>query len=477
MLLLLAANLAGPTGAQWARTVTAGTDTSSFGATVADSNGNVYAAGAIKGTGTYNFGNGKTAAGTYGDFNAVLVKYDAAGTAQWARTILAGTNISSFNSIALDSSGNIYAAGQIYGTGTYDFGNGKTATGTYIGGNIVLVKYDAAGTAQWAKTVTAGALSSQFYSVTVDSNNNIFAAGYIQGTGAYNFGGGITATGTYAFSNIVLVKYDSSGTAQWAKTVTAGSDTSVYFSVAADSNGNIYAAGYIGLNGTYDFNNSKTATSPYSGASIVLVKYDSTGTAQWAKTISSGSASSIYQSVAVDSSGNVYAAGFIYGTGTFNFGNGITAAGTYTDMNIILVKYNSSGTPQWANTVTQGSNKSLFRSIYTDNNGSIYAAGIIAGTGTYIFGNNVSAAGAFNGDSNILLLKYDSSGTAQWAKTVSSGTNVSYFNSVAADSTGSIYAAGYIAGTGTFDFGNNITAAGTTSTGTFPYSCLLVKYK
>ena len=55
------------------------------------------------------------------------------------------------------------------------------------------------------------------------------------------------------------------------------------------------------------------------------------------------------------SDGSVYAAGCIDGTGTYNFGNSVTAAGTYSGYNIVLVKYNSSGVAQWARTVTAGS--------------------------------------------------------------------------------------------------------------------------
>ena len=132
------------------------------------------------------------------------------------------------------SDGSVYAAGYILRTGTYNFGNSVTATGTYSnGGNIVLVKYDSFGVAQWAQTVTAGSINSVdsfFTSVSaVASDGSVYAAGYILGTGTYNFGNSVTATGTSTGGiNIVLVKYDSSGVAQWAQTVTAGSDSSMF---------------------------------------------------------------------------------------------------------------------------------------------------------------------------------------------------------------------------------------------------------
>ncbi|WP_198429951.1 hypothetical protein, partial [Treponema primitia] len=123
----------------------------------------MYAAGYQTGTGTYTYGTGVSATGTYAaGNNVVLVKYDADGTALWARTVSAGSFVSYFISVAVDGSGNVYAAGSQYGTGTFTYG-GVSVVGSYSSGaNVVLVKYDPSGTAQWARTVTAGSSGSQF---------------------------------------------------------------------------------------------------------------------------------------------------------------------------------------------------------------------------------------------------------------------------------------------------------------------------
>ena len=59
------------------------------------------------------------------------------------------------------------------------------------------MKYNSSGVAQWAQTVTAGSRSSDFNSVSVASDGSVYAAGYISGTGTYNFGNSVTATGAY----------------------------------------------------------------------------------------------------------------------------------------------------------------------------------------------------------------------------------------------------------------------------------------
>jgi len=307
----------------------------------ADSSGNVYAAGRQTGTGAFTYGAGVSAQGTYGGNNVVLVKYDASGTAQWAKTVSAGSSDSRFYAVAADSSGNVYAAGYQVGTGAYTYGAGVSAKGTNSGENVVLVKYNASGTAQWAKTVSAGssASDSEFNAVAADSSGNVYAAGYQLGTGAYTYGAGVSAQGTSSSRNVVLVKYDASGTAQWAKTVSAGSGTSVFTAVVADSSGNVYAAGTQSGTGAYTYGAGVSAQGTYASNNVVLVKYNASGTAQWAKTVSAGSSGSYFNAVAADSSGNVYAAGYQSGTDSYTYNPGISAQGTYSSYNAVLVKY------------------------------------------------------------------------------------------------------------------------------------------
>jgi hypothetical protein len=454
---------------QWARTVAAGSNQSSFSSVAASPDGlAVYAAGSIAGTGTYDFGNGKTAKGTYSAYNSALVKYDSAGVAQWAQTVTAGSNQSSFSSVAASPDGfAVYAAGYITGENTYNFGNNVTVTGAFNGtfdsDNFVLVKYDSSGVAQWARTVTGTGINySSCESVAVASDGSVYVAGYI-GSGTYSFGNNVTATGIttgiYGY-NLILVKYDSSGNALWAKTVTAGNSYSYFFSVAAASDGSVYAAGLIDGAGLYGFGNSITSQGTSSlSYNAVLVKYDSSGNAQWAKTVTAGSDESGFYSVAAASDGSVYAAGYVTGTGTYNFGNSKTVAGAFTNDNPVLVKYDSTGNAQWAQTVTTGRGDSLFYGVSAAPDGSVYAAGYISETGTYYFGNGVIAAGTSL--YSIVLVKYDSTGLAQWAQTAVGGNDGSIFFGVSAATDNTVYAAGSVAGTDTYDFGNDISAAGT----------------
>jgi hypothetical protein len=372
--------------------------------------------------------------------------------------------------VAIDAAGNTYAAGYIYGTGTFGFGNGVTATGTSSGFNAVLVKYSSLGAAQWAQTLTSGTVGAQFSGVAIDSSSNLYAVGYISGTGSYGFGGAVTAIGTSTTYNSVLVKYSSAGTAQWAQTLSSGTGGAQFNGVTVDTSSNLYAVGYISGTGSYGFG-GMTATGTSSANNLVLVKYSSAGTAQWAQTLSSGTGGAQFNGVTVDSSGNIYAVGYIAGTGAYGLGGSVTATGTSGSDNSLIVEYSSGGVPQWAQTLASGTGSAQFTGVTIDASGNTYAVGSITSTAAYGFGNGVTATGASLG-LNSVLVKYSGAGVAQWAQPLASGTGDAQFNGVTIDGSGNTYAVGYIYGTGTYGFGNGVTATGTS----LADNSVLVKY-
>ncbi|HQH30505.1 MAG TPA: InlB B-repeat-containing protein, partial [Spirochaetota bacterium] len=241
----------------------------------------------------------------------------------------------------------------------------------------------------------------------------IFSGWYKESTltNLWDFGSDSVTADTILYAGWVF----DSNPALWAKSVTAGTSYSEFNSVAVDSSGNVYAAGYQNENGSFTYGPGVSVAGTYSGGdygyNVVLVKYDSSGTALWAKSVTAGNNYSQFYSVAVDSSGNVYAAGYQKGTGSFTYGEGVSVAGTYSggyySRNVVLVKYNSTGTALWAKSVTAGTNESLFNSVAVDSSGNIYAAGCQDGTRSYTYGEGVSVAGSYSYGANVVLVKYD----------------------------------------------------------------------
>jgi hypothetical protein len=402
-----------------------------------------------------------------------------------------------FNAVAVDAAGDIYAAGNIWGPGSIDFGNGVTATAEADGDGALLVKYDASGVAQWVQTIAAGSGHSEFSSVAVDSKGDVYVAGYVgDSTGVVDFGGGVTQTKMDASMSALLAEYDASGHALSARLIDGDSADSVFSAVAVDPADNVYAAGSISGTATYDFGNAVTATgvladgSADGGAKVgVLVKYDSSGPARWAATLLQAPSQSEFGAVAVNGAGEVYCAGSITGDGSYDFGHGVTVTGSTTGggpvagqlgTNALLVKYDASGSAVWAR-VTTADQSSVFASVALDSRGAVYAAGSIQ-EGSYDFGDGVSAQGSVQGgsftgtagDQFLVLAKYDGSGVAQWARTVNPGGSNSYLNAVAVDAADDVYIAGAIDATGTYDFGNGVSLP-TGDRGT-DYYMALVKY-
>ena len=117
-------------------------------------------------------------------------------TSTWTKQL--GTTESDFGlDVTTDSSGNIYVTGET-GEGL----DGNTNSGF---SDIFLVKYNPSGTKQWTKQLGTSDNDSGL-GVTTDSSDNI----YVTGTTS----GGLEGNTTSGGSDIVLVKYNSSGIRQ-----------------------------------------------------------------------------------------------------------------------------------------------------------------------------------------------------------------------------------------------------------------------
>ena len=142
--------------------------------------------------------------------------------------------------MTVDSSNNIYVTG--YTWGGLD---GNTRLGA---GDLFLVKYNSSGVKQWTRQLGTSAIDYG-YGVTVDSSNNIYVTGDTQGglDGNTNSGGECKGYNDNKIpcSDLILVKYNSSGVKQWTRQLGSFSWDSGY-GVTVDSSDNIYVTGMTG---------------------------------------------------------------------------------------------------------------------------------------------------------------------------------------------------------------------------------------
>ncbi|MFZ8835386.1 MAG: T9SS type A sorting domain-containing protein [Candidatus Caldipriscus sp.] len=177
-----------------------------------------------------------------GNEDIFLIKTDASGNIQWARTY-GGTNNDYASSVRQTSDGGYIVAGSTFslGVGGYD---------------IFLIKTYANGNVQWVK-VYRGTGYDEAYSVQQTSDGGYIVAGY---TNSFGTGG----------SDIFLIKTDANGNVQWAKTY-GGTGWEYGYSVQQTSDGGYIVAGMTSSFGAGSYD-------------IILIKTLSDGTLQWSRT-------------------------------------------------------------------------------------------------------------------------------------------------------------------------------------------------
>ncbi|TLY32580.1 MAG: T9SS type A sorting domain-containing protein [Ignavibacteria bacterium] len=211
--------------------------------------------------------------------------------------------------------------------------------------------------------------------MTIDLNNNIYLA-------VKSYEGALDGWDYY------IAKYNRYLKEQWRKSYnSSGNATDEPNAIQVDTNGNVYVTG----NG---------------GSSALTLKYNSTGTLQWAGTYSNG-----------------------YGMDVAAFNNAVyVTGGSPPGGNAILIKYNSSGTQQWAAT-------------YAPSNCSCdYTIGYRVKIDTT--GNGIYVGG---GHGDMVFLKYDSSGDSIWSYAYNGPSqNTDQMIDMATDVAGNILAAGAV---------------------------------
>jgi hypothetical protein len=395
---------------------------------VVDGTGNVYLAGYTNSTTNIASGGHQNTYGG-GSSDAFLVKFNSAGVRQWA-TYYGGTSDDSGYSCAVDGSGNVYLAGDTYSASNIDAGGHQDTIGG--GDDAFLVKFNSTGTRQWA-TYYGGTGFEDGYSCAVDGSGNVYLAG--QTNSATNIASGghqNTITGFIGSTDAFLVKFNSSGTRQWA-TYYGGQNSDCGRSCTIDASGNIYLAGYTGS--TTNIASGGHQDTDGGDWDAFLVKFNSVGVRQWA-TYYGGTGADYGYSCAVDANTNVYMAGWTASiTNIALIGHQNIHNGGFSDA--FLVKFNSAGVRQWA-TYYGGITLDYGYTCAVDDSDNVYLAGHTQSTTNIAAGGHQDTNG---GGRDAFLAKFNSAGTRQWA-TYNGGTGGDYASSCAVDGSGNVYLAG-----------------------------------
>jgi hypothetical protein len=223
-----------------------------------------------------------------GPYDAFAAKLDLNGSLIW-NTFLGGGGADYGNSVAADPTGNVIVGG-----------NSETDWGSplqpYAGGIAAFIaKLNSDGTLTW-NTFLGGGGNDSVEALALDGGGNI----YVTGNSASTWGSPVNAH-TTAGEDALAAKLDSSGTLIW-NTFLGGSATTAE-GVAVDGNGNVYLSGFA----NEDWGSPSRAFSGVFDA--FAAKLDSNGAATW-NTFLGGSSLDFGSKVAVETSGDVYVAGY-----------------------------------------------------------------------------------------------------------------------------------------------------------------------
>ncbi|HIK11274.1 MAG TPA: DUF4347 domain-containing protein [Oscillatoriaceae cyanobacterium M33_DOE_052] len=323
----------------WAKNLGGGSDDEGNSIAV-DSSGNTYITGKFYGTADFDPGAGVVNLASAGHWDIFITKLDVNGNYVWAKN-LGGGNYDWGNSIAVDSSGNTYTTGYFEGTADFDPGSGTVNLTSVGSSDIFISKLNADGTLAWAKQI-GGSAGDDGRSIAVDSSGNTYTTGIFNGIVDFDPGAGTFSLGSVGAWDIFISKLNADGTFAWAKQMggNAGDDGN---GIALDSSGNIYATGYF--DATADFDPGPGVASFTSAGSIdtFITKLDTNGNYIWAKN-PRGSSGDAGNSIAVDSSGNIYTTGYFEGTVDFDPNTGVTNLTSAGFSDIFIVKLSESPT-------------------------------------------------------------------------------------------------------------------------------------
>jgi hypothetical protein len=315
-----------------------------------DASGAVYCGGYYLNQLTVD-GNSVTASG---DYDALLIKLNAAGAVQWLRSV-GGPSNEFVSSVAIDPLGGAFLSGQFTSTALF----GSVSLTSLGSEDNFLAKFNTSGAVIWASR--SGLPFQNFNSKgAADASGNIYQVTYevldfLMGT------------------QTVLRKYSNAGVLQWTKT---GSDPLFCrgSEIIIDNSGNVLVVGSFGSTFTFDGLTRITAGS----YDIFLLKYSPSGTFLAFESFG-GSGDERAQTIASDAFGSLYVGGQYQDNITING----RSAGRYRYAGDAFVfKLNSSFGLEWLETyggtstdetydLKVDSNYELFLIGNTSNNGPI----------------------------------------------------------------------------------------------------------
>ena len=420
---------------------------------VSDSSGNFYLGGYQRGTADFDMESG--VANSVGNASSAntgyIAKYSPKGALTWVRTFLGTSSLTS--DIALDSSGNVIAAGWF--SGSIDFNpNAGFDTRTALGSHdSFAVKLTANGDYLWARTF-GGSNSDQTNSMSVDGSGNVLVGGTFSGSVDFNPGAGVaTLSSNGAIEDAYVLKLDPDGLYLWANRF-GGTSTETVYAVEASAAGDVYLTGQFNSVTDFDPGAGTASRTPVSSTyDLYLLKLSSAGDYSWVYVVGGDSQFEQGYAIDIDSNGDVILGGSFGTSVDFDAGIGVFTMTSAGSVEAFIIKITSAGSFVWSKRMGFTGEEYLY-SIALDSSNNIFFGGRFFGTTDLNPGAETVTATA-SGTIDGYVVKLDSLGTYQWAYSFGSTGN-ERVTALTTDPTGNLIATGSFSTSVDLDFTSGV---------------------
>lgn len=400
-------------------------------------------------------------------FVFLLSIHCSAQTPQWAQSIGSpGEDMAKVCKVA--PNGNVAIAGYFTGSVDFDPGPGAHILNSNGEKDCFIACYSPSGSFIWAFNIGGDGIDI-VYDLAFDLNNDILVAGSFRGqnvdfdpgTGtAFLSEVGNTVYNPYPYAGeIFFAKYTSSGNYVWAMATGSASVFEYGTAIAADANGNIYAAGRF--HGIIDVDPSPNIypLDASTGKTCFLAKYSPTGQLIRAFNFG-GNGDNFIRGIKIDPNGYVYTTGYFQGLNVdFDPSPNTHLLNAIGGNDLYLAKYDTAFDLQFAFRIgSAGMDESHDLDLDAYNN--IYITGYVGGPSVFdpVTSQIIPAAGS---GLDAFVAKYNSSGQYQWAK-ILGGQGTDMGREIVVEGS-SVYFAGEFENT--VDFDASASVANLTSSG------------
>lgn len=348
-----------------------------------------------------------------------------------------GDNTKSITNVAIDNSGNVYAAGLFYGTLDVDPQGGEQLITSQDQADGVIVKMNSDGELVWVVQLPGDGNQNAF-TVNVDGAGNIVVSGYFEQTVDFDPGPGVASHSSPSGMSAFLMKLSPAGTLLWVKPFINPDGTSFIASVAIDeTNNNIFISGQI--TGTADTDPSAATVNLVSAgfSDIWVAKFDPTG--NYLNAVRAGGGGADFpKNITLDENKDVIVGGTFSGTVDLDPGPGTTTFTSNGGDDVFIQKLSNGLGYVWAKQISATSQFYL-GGLSTDASNNIIFNGSFFGTADFDPNAGTFNLSGVNGD--FFITSFSAAGDLNWAKRAGS-LGLETGDVLSVDGSGNIYVAG-----------------------------------